>query len=133
MRDVNQRQFPALTDGQWAELARQYFNEENGLPSPAYDPALAKSLSQMGEAIPQLWPQFVALSRVPVLVLRGEHSDILSASTLDEMRQRHPRLDTYTVPGEGHAPLLKDAASIGVIAEFLERTDAELHAGAAAA
>jgi pimeloyl-ACP methyl ester carboxylesterase len=132
VRDINQRQFPAVPEAQWAELARQYFNDDNGLPSPAYDPALAKALAQM-QAIPGLWPQFAALAKVPMLVLRGEHSDILSAVTLEDMRQRHPRLEAVTVSGEGHAPLLKDARSIRTIAAFLQRTDAEAAYPAAAA
>jgi pimeloyl-ACP methyl ester carboxylesterase len=66
---------------------------------------------------------------VPVLVLRGENSDILGAQTVNEMRTRHPRLEAMTVRGQGHAPLLKDAASIGAIADFLSRSDAEAYAG----
>jgi pimeloyl-ACP methyl ester carboxylesterase len=124
VRDINQRQFPAVPEVQWAELARQYFNDDNGQPCPAYDPALAKSLAQM-QAIPELWPQFLALAAIPTLVLRGEHSDILSAATLEEMRQRHPRLVALTVSGEGHAPLLKDQATMASIADFLARTDAD--------
>jgi pimeloyl-ACP methyl ester carboxylesterase len=125
VRDINQRQFPAVPEAAWADLARQSFNDDNGLPSPAYDPALAKALAQMGHAIPELWPQFAALTRVPVLALRGEHSDILSVATLGDMQRQHPRLEAVTVPGQGHAPLLKDAATIRTVAEFLWRTDAE--------
>src|SRR5262245_18679330 len=132
VRDINQRQFPAVAETQWAELAHQYFNDDNGLPSPAYDPALAKGLAQM-KAIPELWPQFLALAAVPTLVLRGEHSDILSAVTVEEMRRRHPRLEARTVSGEGHAPLLKDRASIASIGDFLARTDMEARMTAAAA
>jgi pimeloyl-ACP methyl ester carboxylesterase len=125
IRDLNHRQFPAVPEAQWGELARQYFNDDNGLPSAAYDPALAKSLAQMTEAIPQLWSQFTALTPVPVLALRGEHSDILSTATLEDMRRRHPRLETATISGQGHAPLLKDNTSIRLVAEFLKRTDAD--------
>ena len=133
VRDINQRQFPAVPEAQWAELAHQAFNDDNGLPAAAYDPALAKSLAQLGGAMPELWPQFAALTPVPVLALRGEHSDILSPATLEEMRRRHPRLETVTVSGQGHAPLLKDARSIRIIADFLERTDREARTPAAAA
>jgi pimeloyl-ACP methyl ester carboxylesterase len=133
VRDLNQRQFPAVPEAQWAELARQYFNDDNGLPGAAYDPALAKSLAQMRGSVPELWSQFAALTPVPVLALRGEHSDILSAATLAEMRHRHPRLEAATVSGQGHAPLLKDAASIRTIADFLARTDAETRTHPAAA
>jgi pimeloyl-ACP methyl ester carboxylesterase len=127
---MNKRFFPAVTDEEWPEVARQLFNDDNGLPAPAYDPKLAKALSLMDGPMPELWPQFAALSHVPVLAVRGQNSDILSAATLEEMRRRHPRLETLIVRGQGHAPLLRDAATIGAIAEFLSRTDAEAYAPA---
>jgi pimeloyl-ACP methyl ester carboxylesterase len=77
--------------------------------------------------MPELWPQFEALKRVPVLVLRGENSDILSPKTVEEMRRRHPALVSFTVTNEGHAPLLKDQQTIGAIQHFLSATDAGHH------
>lgn len=122
---MNKRYFPAVPDEQWAEVARQFFNDDNGLPAPGYDPNLSKSFSLMDGPAPELWPQFAALARLPVLALRGENSDILSAKTLSEMRNRHPRLEVLTVRGQGHAPLLKDAATIGAISDFLSRCEAD--------
>jgi pimeloyl-ACP methyl ester carboxylesterase len=124
-REMNQRQFAAVPNEQWAEIARAWFNELNGLPAPGYDPNLARAISLMDGPIPELWPQFGALARVPVLVIRGANSDILSEGTVAEMRARHPRLSTVTVAGQGHAPLLKDAPTIGAIAEFLAAADAD--------
>jgi pimeloyl-ACP methyl ester carboxylesterase len=124
---MNQRQFTAVPDEQWTELARAWFNERNGLPAPSYDPNIARSFSLMDGPIPALWPQFAALARIPLLVIRGANSDILSERTLDEMRARHPRLTAITVANQGHAPLLKDAPTIGAIAEFLARADATVH------
>jgi pimeloyl-ACP methyl ester carboxylesterase len=128
VREMNQRQFPAVPDAQWSELARAWFNEQNGLPAPGYDPNISRAMSLMDGPIPELWPQFGALARVPVLVIRGANSDVLSEGTLAEMRGRHPRLSTFTVPGQGHAPLLKDAPTIAAIAEFL--ADADPHPAA---
>ena len=122
--DMNQRQFTAVPGDAWDEIARAWFNEEGGLPAPGYDPNLAKALSLTDGPIPELWPQFGALAQVPVLVIRGQNSDILSESTVAEMRARHPRLNTLTVPGQGHAPLLKDGPTITAIAEFLAGADA---------
>jgi len=73
--------------------------------------------------MPALWPQFEALRRVPVMVLRGENSDILSAATVAEMERRHPALMSYVVPREGHAPLLHDEASQAAIAHFIAAHD----------
>jgi pimeloyl-ACP methyl ester carboxylesterase len=130
--EMNRRQFTGVPAAQWAEFARQVFNDEHGLPAESYDAKLAKAVSVLGGPTPELWPQFQALAHVPLLVLRGENSDILSAKTLEEMRARHPRIDALTVRGQGHAPLLKDPATIGAIADFLARADAEAYAADAA-
>ncbi|HEU4380652.1 MAG TPA: alpha/beta hydrolase [Hyphomicrobiaceae bacterium] len=121
--EMHRRQFPAVTAQQWAEFARQVFNDDNGLPAPSYDANLAKAISLVAAEVPDLWPQFVALSHAPMLVLRGENSDILSAKTLSEMQLRHPRLDAVTVKGQGHAPLLKDAPTISAVSRFLAQAD----------
>lgn len=121
--ELNRRAFPAVPEEQWAEIARQWHNDDKGYPAPGYDLALAKSFSATDAPPPALWPQFIALTRVPLLVLRGEHSDILSEATLQEMRARHPQCATLTVPGQGHAPLLKDAETISAIASFLANVD----------
>lgn len=125
---LHQRAFTAVPEAQWQEVARQVFNDEHGLPAPAYDPNLAKAVSLLDGPPPDLWPQFMSLARVPILALRGANSDVLSAETLEAMRTRHPDLEAVTIRGQGHAPLLKDAASIATIGEFLARTDAEARA-----
>lgn len=125
LADLHHRQFTAVPVNQWHDIARQTFNDDNGLPAPAYDPNISKAISMMDGPAPDLWPQFMSLARLPVLALRGANSDILSAVTLEEMHQRHPRLEAVIVRGQGHAPLLKDAATIDTVADFLARTDGE--------
>ena len=131
VRSMNKRFFTSLSDEEWAELARQLFAERNGRPAPGYDTKLADALSEIdiAQKIPTMWPQFEALRRIPVLVLRGEHSDLLSAATVAEMEARHPRLASVTVHAQGHAPLLKDRFTIGIIADFLRETDPDSPAG----
>lgn len=124
VRDMSKRAFPGVSDEEWVEVARQWFNERKGRPAPGYDPALSNALSVLYGPIPALWPQFEALKRVPVLVLKGETSDILSAETIEEMRRRHPALSSHVVPGQGHAPLLRDRETIEVVAHFLAATEA---------
>jgi pimeloyl-ACP methyl ester carboxylesterase len=122
-RDMNVKAFPAIPESDWEPIARQLFNERDGRPAPGYDAALGRSFSVTDGPIPALWAQFDALNRVPVMVIRGQRSDILSAETVAIMRQRHPDVTDLTVEGEGHAPWLRDAASITHVMEFLQRTD----------
>lgn len=124
VRDMGKRAFPNVSAEEAVEVARQWFNEHKGRPAPGYDPALSNALSVLDGPIPALWPQFEALKRVPVMVLRGELSDILSPETVTEMVRRHPHITPHTVPAQGHAPLLRDDETIGTIAEFLSATEA---------
>lgn len=125
VRSMNKRFFTNLTDDEWADLARQLFAESNGRPAASYDAKLASALSEIdiSQKIPTMWTQFEALKQIPVLVLRGENSDLLSPSTVTEMTKRHPHLSSVTVHAEGHAPLLKDRFTMGIIADFLRETD----------
>lgn len=123
VRDMNKRHFPRIPDAQWEEVARQLFNEANGKPAPGYDPEISRSLSVLDGPAPQLWPQFESLKNVPVLVLRGEHSDILSEATVAEMHRRHPALVSLVVPEQGHAPLLKDRQTNEAIRRFLDAAE----------
>jgi pimeloyl-ACP methyl ester carboxylesterase len=123
VRDMNKRAFPSAPDSVWEKFARQWFNEKSGRPAPGFDAKIGNTLSVLDGPMPALWSQFACLKRHPLLVLRGEHSDILSAATVDEMRRRTPVFADHVVKGEGHAPLLMDPTSIDIIAGFLASSD----------
>jgi pimeloyl-ACP methyl ester carboxylesterase len=123
VRDMNHKQFPRVSETEWIEVARQFFNEAGGKPAAGYDPKLSHSLSVLDGPMPALWPQFEAMKRVPLMVLRGENSDILSAATVEEMRRRHPRITAHAVRWEGHAPLLRDPHTIGEVSTFIASCD----------
>ena len=125
IRDLTKRDFPLLTEAGAEAFARQLFNEKNGRPVTGYDSKLSRSLSVLDGPMPQLWPQFEAMKNVPLLVIRGENSDLLSVKTLEEMHKRHPMMASYIAKNEGHAPLLWDAPAIDTIASFFANTDAQ--------
>ena len=133
VRDLTRRDFPNMTAAEADMVARQLFNERNGKPIAGYDKKLANCLSVLDGPMPQLWPQFDAMKHVPVLVIRGENSDLLSAATVEQMQQRHPRLVSVTVPGQGHAPWLADAPTLDAIAGFFANTDSRNRHAAVAA
>ncbi len=78
MRELNRRHFPEISEAVWEDVARQWYNESNGKPAPGYDYNLGNALSVLDGPMPALWPQFEALKRVPLMVVRGENSDILT-------------------------------------------------------
>ena len=127
LRQVSGPQFPGFTDQQWDAMARGTWREgETGL-SLNYDPNLMKTLEGLNlEApLPDLWPLFEGLKPFPILAIRGSHSDLLSAKTIQAMQTRHPRLVAVTVPGQGHAPAL-DGKLIGIIRDFVVEAEASL-------
>jgi len=119
-------QFTKLSEQDWLDYAHRTFQQKDGVLIPTYDVALAKALDDFDPAkpLPDLWPQFAALGPVPVMVIRGANSDLLSAATVDEMARRHAGLETVVVPDQGHAPLLAEADVIGRIAAFVDQCEA---------
>lgn len=124
-RAAHGQAFSALSDSDWERMVRAFYREENGRVVADFDPALLNTLKQidLSQPLPELWPQFMGLVQVPVLAIRGENSKLLSAATLAEMAKRHPRLETVTVSGQGHAPLLETGRLPERLAAFLARAD----------
>ncbi|GGE48151.1 alpha/beta hydrolase [Agaricicola taiwanensis] len=121
LRRLTDGQFPAIPPQDWTELARLTWREGKDGLELCYDPALLKTVETLDleRPLPPLWQFFDGLGAMPLLIVRGEHSDILSEDTLTEMQHRHPRIEIHHALGEGHAPFLRDEASIGRIADFV--------------
>ena len=80
---------------------------------------IAETLTDVSpdQPMPDLWPQFDALPPVPLMVVRGALSDILSEETVDAMRARRADLETVEIAGSGSRPAARrrrdDAADFG--------------------
>lgn len=122
LKAAQRRHFPAMTAERWRRLAGQLASENpDGTVTFDYDPALAETFANFahdGRAV-DFWPAFEPLLDRDVMVVRGAHSDILSAATVEAMRRRHRRLEALVIADEGHAPLLWDRYSTEAIRSFL--------------
>ncbi len=117
--------WPNLSDARWDEIARlSYRANAQGVPEADADPLIRESLKSSSAATPDLWPLWRALGRLPILVIRGAHSDILSVTTLARMQREKPGLEVLTVANRGHAPLLDEPGCVAAIERFLATTPA---------
>jgi pimeloyl-ACP methyl ester carboxylesterase len=109
--------FGALSDAQWAHLARHSARAVlGGEFALHYDPAIIepiRSATPQDADLSMVWSAI----KVPVLAIRGAESDLLLPSTLETMARSGAR--TLVVEGAGHAPALMDAPTIAAIAAFL--------------
>lgn len=119
-REVYAAWWPGLSDEAWLRMARRAYREqENGSPVLDMDPAIGRAVRELGPQAGDPWQAFDALRGLPVLVLRGEMSDILSGEILGRMQARNPDLVAVTVPRRGHVPLLDEPESLEAIDDFL--------------
>ena len=110
--------FGALSPGEWRHLA-----ETSARMTPGgrlvlhYDPAIAVPMQAGPPADVQLWPLWDSLD-LPVLLMRGAESGLLTAATAARMAEK-PGVTLAEIAGCGHAPALMDPAQTGMIRGFL--------------
>ena len=117
--------FPKFTDEDWMDFARRTFRKlQDGRIILDYDPAIATSLGKV-KAGPLMrffmWRLFTSMSAAPLLVVRGQISDILANKTMNTMVHRHPDARSVTVPDVGHAPILNEPEALEAISMFLSQ------------
>ena len=126
-REINAVALPHYGDADWMAFARRTFVEgPEGAPILNYDPDIAVPIRAAGAKalVPNLWPMFGRLARGrPVLLVRGQTSDLLSEKIAARMRKRAPKMDYVEVPGVGHAPMLDEPEARAAIFPFLGEVD----------
>jgi pimeloyl-ACP methyl ester carboxylesterase len=120
LRQIFGTAWPHLPEARWEVIARRsYRMNAAGMLEPDADPMIGEVLRNSPGAARDLWPLWEALGQIPVLALRGELSDLLSAQTLTRMQREKPDLETATIPERGHTPLLDEPECLSRIDQFL--------------
>lgn len=119
------KQFPNWDDAECVRQARLIFKQESGKIIRQYDEGLVKSLStiNLDEPLPTYWPQFAGLKHLPMLLIRGQNSDLLSQETVEKMRKSNPAMKLISVPNQGHAPDLGSSGLPASIADFISANE----------
>lgn len=115
--------FPDFDVSDWLRHAKRTMTVGgNGRIVFDYDMKIAEPFNRPEtEEPPDLWPAFEALANTPLLVVRGETSDILSAETARDMQNHAPAIEVVTVARVGHAPTLEEPAAAEAIDRLLAR------------
>jgi len=111
--------FGPLTDAQWQHLTT--FNtrqHDDGRWGMNYDPAIALPFRKAIDKDIVLWNYYDAIS-CPMLLLRGEQSDVLPREVAEQMTQRGPRPKLVEFAGVGHAPALMADDQIAAVRAVL--------------
>lgn len=119
---INAIAFPMYGREEWQRFARRMFKEgDGGVPVLDYDARIFRPAGPIARRIgPWLaWRSFKRLGRGPLLLVRGETSDILEADAAARMRKLVPNMQYAEIPGIGHAPMLTEPEARAALARFL--------------
>jgi pimeloyl-ACP methyl ester carboxylesterase len=114
--------WPNLSEQRWSTIVRRGFREDaSGAIRVDADPMIGEMLRAAPVATANLWPFWSVLRGIPMLAIRGERSDILSAATFARMKAENPDLAQLEVAMRGHVPLLDEPECLAAIDAFLAR------------
>ena len=108
-----------IPEAGWRAVAETtYASGPDGRLHPRWDTRILQAMPR--EAGPtELWPLFHGLPEIPLLLIHGEASTILSAETARRMREARPEMAFVSLPGIGHAPTLIEPASLIALDRWL--------------
>ena len=95
--------------------------DQDGRYKLSYDPAIGQafvSLSINDIHLETYWHDV----KCPVLVIRGEDSDLLTPEIINNMSILQPQMDVIEVPGAGHAPALMSEFEIESVRNWLKNS-----------
>lgn len=114
--------FANVPAARWLDEVQNLYTEDSDGLSLKYDPKLRDAvLAASAQPAPDLWPFFDSMDGLPLALIRGENSNILSPDTAHEMRRRRPDMLFADVPDRGHVPFLDEPQSLTILRKFIER------------
>lgn len=107
----------------WEDLTRFVFLKVDDHWVKHYDLRIGEPFAGQSEAAIRaseaiLWKAYESID-TPILLVRGEQSDLFSEETAQEMLRRNARASLYTVRNVGHAPTFRSDDQIDALERFL--------------
>lgn len=123
VKSINGRAYPLRKNDEtfWFDFAKRVLRPTSNGFEWAYDANIRQVLTAGNpeDPPPNLWPQFSAIPDIPMGIIIGELSDVITSELVDKMKIARPNLKTALVPNIGHAPILDEEPAIGLISEIL--------------
>jgi len=112
--------FGEVPEGRWDEEVRRHFVEDEEGLNINYDPRLKDAVIEArAQPMPDLWPLFGALADLPLALIRGANSNILSRETAEKMQELRPDMIFADVPERGHVPFLDEDEALDALDEWV--------------
>lgn len=113
-------EFSDVPEGRWLEEAKRLYRETPEGMKITYDPALREPfLAAFKGEIPEAWPLFDAMQGLPLALIRGANSDLLSKDAALRMSERRPDMIFAEVPGRGHIPWLDEPEAVAAVRKWI--------------
>ena len=117
MRAAHSPGFEHVPTERWrAEAANLYVETPLGLDL-RYDAKLRDAVIEQQATLPNpdLWPLFKALNGLPLALIHGVNSDLLSAASVEKMQAYRPDMILAKVPNRGHIPFLDEPQALDAL------------------
>lgn len=117
--------FANIPEARWRAFAERLYTEGQRGLTIRYDPALRQSFLAAFQGPPvDLWPLFDACAGLPMALIRGANSDLLSPATASEMSRRRPDMIFAEVADRAHVPFLDEPEALAAIRAWIARLTA---------
>lgn len=114
--------FEGVPESRWREEVERHYVESPKGVRINYDPALRDAFIAAFPTegdVPAAWPLFDACAGLPLALIRGANSDLLSPAAAAEMRARRPDMIFAEVPGRAHIPFLDEPEAVAAIRSWM--------------
>ncbi|QWD99219.1 alpha/beta fold hydrolase [Polynucleobacter sp. MG-5-Ahmo-C2] len=114
--------FGEHTPDEWETYNGPMLIERNGLWIMHYDPDISVPFASVNPIMAKagemaMWHAFKQI-HIPMLIVRGADSDLLSAATVSQMCKVNPYARSIEIPNVGHAPAFVKKEQIALAKEF---------------
>lgn len=113
--------FANVPANRWLQEVQRHSIETDAGLQLTYDPRLRDAvIAARATPLVDLWPLFDAMANLPLALIRGANSDLLTPDTAQEMQRRRPDMVFATVPNRAHVPFLDEPEAVAALTKWLE-------------